>query len=104
MDRAGVISPEASRAKIRTELMPLTSTPTPPTREGAEGGMNVAKSPRIAVKLIEQAESTTLNCERSRPGVREDEKATKLKGALTSVSSYSCLQSSRVDNCQCRRR
>jgi hypothetical protein len=30
--------------------------------------------------LIEDAESTTQDCERSRPGAREDEKATYLKG------------------------
>jgi hypothetical protein len=58
--------------------------------------VNVTKSPRNAVKLIEQAESTTHNCERSRPGVRENENATELKGTLTSVSSYSSVQSSRV--------
>jgi hypothetical protein len=89
-----MIWPYASRKEIRTEPLPLTSTPTPPTREG--GGVNVAKSPRNAVKFIEQAESTTENCGRSRPGVREDENATKLKGTLTSVSSYSYVQSSRV--------
>jgi hypothetical protein len=91
-----MIWPNASRIEIRTEPLPLTSTPTPPTREGAEGGVNVAKSFRNAVKLIEQAESTTQNWERSQPGVREDEKATELKGTLTSVSSYSYVQSSRV--------
>jgi hypothetical protein len=46
--------------------------------------------------LIEEAESITQNWERSRPGVREDEKATELKGTLTSVSSYYLVQSSRV--------
>jgi hypothetical protein len=70
---------------------------TDPThaRRGA-GGVNVAKSLRNAVKLIEQAESATQNCERSRPSVREDENATELKGTLTSVSSHSFVQSSRV--------
>jgi hypothetical protein len=58
--------------------------------------VNVAKSLRNAVKLIEKAESTTQNCERSRHGVREDENATELKGTLTSVSSYSYVQSSSV--------
>jgi hypothetical protein len=58
--------------------------------------VNVAKSPRNADKFIDQAESTTQNCDRSRPGVREDENATELKGTLTSVSSYSSVQSSRV--------
>jgi hypothetical protein len=58
--------------------------------------VNAAKSPRNAVRLIEQAESTTQNCERSRPGVREDENATELKGTLTSVSSFSYAQSSSV--------
>jgi hypothetical protein len=48
------------------------------------------------VKLIEQAESTTQDCERLRPGVREEEKARELKGTLTSVSSYSSVHSSRV--------
>jgi hypothetical protein len=86
---------DASRAEIRTEPLPLTSTPTPPSREGAEE-VNVAKLPRNAVKFIEQAESTTHNRERSRPGVKEDENATELKGTLTSVSSYSSMQSSRV--------
>jgi hypothetical protein len=51
--------------------------------------VNRTKSLLNAVRLIEQAESTTQNCERSRPGVREEEKATELKGTLTSVSSYS---------------
>jgi hypothetical protein len=60
------------------------------------GRVSVAKSPRNAVKLIEQAKSITQNCDRSRPGVREDENATELKGTLTSVSSYAYVQSSRV--------
>jgi hypothetical protein len=51
----------ANRMEIRTEPLPLTSTPTPPTREGAEGGKNVTKSLRNEVKLIEHAESTTQN-------------------------------------------
>jgi acid phosphatase family membrane protein YuiD len=38
----------------------------------------------------------TQNWERSRPGEREEEKAIELKGTLTSVSSYSSMQSSRV--------
>jgi hypothetical protein len=38
----------------------------------------------------------TKNWERSRPGVREKEKAIELKGILTSVSSYSLVQSSKV--------
>jgi hypothetical protein len=44
---------------IRTMPLPLTSTPTPPTREVTEGGSNVTKSLRKAVKLIEHAESIT---------------------------------------------
>jgi hypothetical protein len=63
----------------------------PTHARGSGGGVNVTTSPRNAVKLIEQAESTTLNCERSRPGVRKDENATELKGTLTSVSSYSSV-------------
>jgi mRNA-degrading endonuclease toxin of MazEF toxin-antitoxin module len=74
----------------------LTSTPTPPTRERVEGGVNVEKSLRNAVKLMENVESTTQCCKRSRLGVMDDEKATKLKGTLTSVSSSSSAQSSRV--------
>jgi hypothetical protein len=59
-------------------------------------GGDLAKSPRNEVKFIEQAESTTQNCESSRPGVREEENATKLQGTITYVSSYSSVQSSRV--------
>jgi hypothetical protein len=48
----------------------------PTHARGSGGGVNVTKSPRNAVKLIKQAKSSTQNCERSRPGVREDENAT----------------------------
>jgi hypothetical protein len=58
--------------------------------------VNEAKSPQNADKLIKQAELTTQNCERSRPGVREDKNAIEVKGTLTSVSSYSSVQSSIV--------
>jgi hypothetical protein len=76
--------------------LPWTLAPTPPMREEPEGGSNVTKSPRNALRLIEQAESTTLNSERSRPGVREEKKATELKEKLTYVSSYTSKHSSRV--------
>jgi hypothetical protein len=63
----------------------------------ARGGrVKVEKSLRNAVKLIEQAESTTQYCEMSQPWVLDDENATEVKGTLTSVSSYSSAQSSRV--------
>jgi hypothetical protein len=80
-----MIGPDASRMDMRTEPLPLTSTPTPPTRERVEGGVNVKKSLRNAVKMIDRAESTTQNCERSRPKVMDDEKATELKETLNSV-------------------
>jgi hypothetical protein len=67
--------------------LPWTSTPTPPTPKRPEGGSNVTKSLRNAVRLIDQAESTAQNEERSRPGVSEDEKANELEEILTSVSS-----------------
>jgi hypothetical protein len=57
--------------------------------------VNRTKSLLNAVRLIEQAKSTTQNSERLRPRVREEEKATELKGTLTSVSSYSSVHSSR---------
>jgi hypothetical protein len=72
--------PDASRMEIRTGPLPLTSTLAPPTREGEEGEANVTKSIQNAVKLIEEAESTTQNCERSRPRAREDENTKELKG------------------------
>jgi hypothetical protein len=43
---------------MRTEPLRLTSAQTPPTRERVEGGVNVEKTLRNAVKLIEHAEST----------------------------------------------
>jgi hypothetical protein len=52
-----------------------------------EGGSNVMKSSRHAVRLIDQAESTIQKFERSRPGVREDEKAREQKERLISMSS-----------------
>jgi hypothetical protein len=50
------------KLKFATALKP---TPTPPTPKDPEGGSNVAKSLRKALKLIERAESTTQNCEMS---------------------------------------
>jgi hypothetical protein len=70
---------------------------TNPAHARGSGGRGERREvPLNAVMLIKQAESTTQNREKSRPGVMEDEKATKLKGTLTSVSSYSSMQSSRV--------
>jgi hypothetical protein len=54
---------------------------------GGGGGENFTKSSRNAVRLIEQAESTTQKSDRLRLGAREDENATELKGILTSSSS-----------------
>jgi hypothetical protein len=75
--------------------LPLTLTPTPPTRVELEGGSNVTKSSRQAVRLIEHAEPTT-EFERSRPGARGDEKATEQHERLTYVSSYTSEHSSRT--------
>jgi hypothetical protein len=50
----------------------VNTNPTNARKSG--GGVNRTKSPFKAVRLIEQADSTTQNCERLRPGVREEEK------------------------------
>jgi hypothetical protein len=51
--------PDTNGIVIRTVPLPSTSTPTPPTREGTEGGSKVTRSLRKAVKLIEHAELVT---------------------------------------------
>jgi hypothetical protein len=65
-------------------------------REEDKDGANVVKSLREAIKMMEQAKSTTQKWDRSWPGMREDDNATKMKGTLTYVLSYSTLHSSTV--------
>jgi hypothetical protein len=64
-------------------LLPITATPTPRTRDEPEDGANLVKSLRKVVKVMEQAESTTQNWDRSRQGLRGDENATQQKETLT---------------------
>jgi hypothetical protein len=83
--------------------LPITLAHTPPTREELDGGTNDTKSLRNAVRLIEQAESTTQNCERPWQRVSEDENETELKGTIVSVSSYTSMHSSAVGSSPLRR-